>query len=422
MKFLYTRNTRRKSVAFNFKLSGEYLLKRRRPAQPKQVFTFLLTFVVLTGCAQVSGLLNRTKDNAIPPNPLPTLRIPFEIRTLWSHAVTDGARTHHLKLVPAIGENRVFVAGFRGKLNALALDSGRRLWSVNTQFRISGGTGYGEGLVVVGTEEGEVVAFSDVDGKLAWKSQLTSEILAPPQVADGIAVVRTTDGRLFGLHMKNGEALWVYDSPVPSLSLRGTSAPALNRYLAICGFDSGRVVAVGLKDGREIWEARASIPVGRTELQRMVDVDAEPVIADGVVYTVTYQGRLAAIDLDTGNILWRRDMSSHSGLTLDEQRIFVSDTEDFIWALSRETGATLWRQEKLRGRKVGAPAVFQKHILIGDSEGYVHWIDTATGEIVGRTHVDEKGIFVRPVVAGDTVIVLGNGGQLAALVPPAGKR
>lgn len=370
----------------------------------------------------MTGLFNRSDDITTPPSPLPKLAASLEIRTLWSRSVTSGARSHYLKLVPAPAQDRIFVAGFRGELSAQSLDNGDTLWSTRTRLRISGGPGQGEGLVVVGTEEGEVAAYAAADGKSLWKAQLTSEVLAPPQISDGVVVARTVDGRLFGLRVSNGEVMWVYDRSVPSLSLRGTSAPALGEGLAICGFDSGRIVAVGLQDGNEVWEARASIPSGRTELQRLVDVDAEPVIADGVTYAVTFQGRLAAIDLASGDTLWRREMSSHSGLALDERRVFVSDTEGIIWAVSRDTSATLWRQESLKGREIGVPAIYKGYLLVGDFEGYVHWLDAANGEILGRVQVDGEGVFVRPVIADDAVYVLGSGGVLAALSAPARKR
>ena len=392
---------------------------KRQSTWLARAIVLCIATTLLCGCARVTGLFDRSSSNSVKPNPLPTLTGSFQPRTVWAQSVNDGARSHYLKLVPAVLGNRLFVADFRGNLSAHRLDTGETVWSERTRLPISGGPGAGEGLVVAGTEEGEIAAFSAADGKSQWKVQLTSEILAAPQIAEGVVVVRTVDGRLYGLQASNGKTIWIYDRSVPTLSLRGTSAPALSDGLAVGGFDSGRIVAVGLTDGREVWEARVSVPSGRTELQRLVDVDAEPVIADGVTYAVTFQGRLVALDARTGEALWRREMSSHSGIALDERRIFVSDTEGVIWGLSRDTSSTLWRQEKLKGRRLGAPATYRGYLLVGDFEGYVHWLDAATGEILGRVRVGDDEVLVRPVVAGDVVYVLGNGGDLAALSAPA---
>ena len=379
----------------------------------------LVLIVVLagSGCAKIRGITG-SDDNATPPSPLPSIATPLAIQTRWSRTPTGGARSLYLKLVPAVSEKRIFVAGFRGELSALDLKSGEEIWSKDTKLKISGGPGYGEGLVLVGTEEGEVAAFKALDGAKVWQTRVSSEVLAAPQADRRIVVVRTVDGKVFGLRADDGKATWVYDRSVPALSLRGTSAPVLTGNAAIAGFDSGRIVSIGIDDGRELWESRVSAPTGRTELQRLVDIDAEPVVQDDVLYVVTYQGRVVAMDRDSGDILWRREMSSHSGLAVDHQRVYVTDTEGVIWAVSRDTAATLWRQEKLAARRLGTPAVFQDYLLLGDFEGYVHWISTETGELRGRARIDDDGVLVRPVVVGDVVYVLGNGGTLAALQLP----
>lgn len=376
----------------------------------------VLSLVLLSGCAKVTDLFG--SDNSTPPSPLPNIASPLEVKTRWSREVGGGARALYLKLVPAVSRERIFVAGYRGELTAMDRATGQEIWSVGTKLRISGGPGYGDGLVLVGTEEGEVAAFKETDGSPAWKAHVSSEVLAAPQVARGMVVARTVDGKVFGLRVADGATAWVYDRAVPALTLRGTSAPVLSADIAICGFDSGRIVAIGIDDGREIWEGRAGVPTGRSELQRLVDVDAEPVIAQGVVYVVTFQGRVAALDIGSGDTLWRREMSSYSGLAVDDHRLYITDTEGVVWALSRDTSASVWRQEALRARGLGPPAVYRGYILVGDFEGYVHWLSSETGDVVGRARVGDDAVRVRPVVVGDTVYVLGSGGALAALTLP----
>ncbi|MGK0168627.1 MAG: outer membrane protein assembly factor BamB [Gammaproteobacteria bacterium] len=381
-------------------------------------FVFLLgALIALAGCTRVNSILGRD-DNSQTPSPLPTITNPINVQTLWSKSATRGARSHYLKLVPAVSETHIFAAGFRGELTALDLLTGDERWAVDTGLAISGGLGQGDGIVLLGTEEGEVAAYDAQNGDHLWTAKVSSEVLAAPQIAQDMVVVRTIDGKVFGLRASDGSAAWAYDRNVPTLSLRGTSPPVVHGGLAISGFDGGRLVALNISDGSTDWETRITVPSGRTDLQRIVDVDAEPVVRDGVVYAVTFQGRVVAVDITTGKTVWRRNMSSHSGLAAGEAQLFVADAEDTVWSLSRDTSSSLWRQEKLKARKLGPPAIFKDYVLLGDFEGYVHWLSASTGEILGRVQVDDDQILVKPIVVGDIVYVLGNGGTLAAYTLP----
>ncbi|HSS65607.1 MAG TPA: outer membrane protein assembly factor BamB, partial [Gammaproteobacteria bacterium] len=275
--------------------------------------------------------------------------------------------------------------------------------------------GGGEGLVLVGSSDGEVVALSAETGEERWRTRVTSEVLAPPVGANGVVVTRTADGKLFGLSVSDGSQLWVYDRSVPVLTLRGTSMPVLVSGAAVSGFDSGQLAAVSLENGQTLWESRIATPRGRSELERLVDIDADPLVADGVVYAVTFQGRIAALDLFSGNLIWQRDMSSYAGLGLHNEIIYVTDADSFVWALDRRNSASLWRQDKLKGRQLTAPLGFERYVVVGDFEGYVHWLSREDGRMLARVRVDRSGILAAPVAYRDIVFIYGKGGTLTAL-------
>jgi outer membrane protein assembly factor BamB len=261
-----------------------------------------------------------------------------------------------------------------------------------------------------------VIALSAEDGALRWRVRVSSEVLAPPRASGGVVVVRTVDGRLAGLDGLTGGRLWAYDRSVPILTLRGTSPPVITHDAVLAGLDSGRLVAVALRDGRALWEQQITQPRGRSELERMVDIDAEPVVANETVYVVTYQGSIAALDLFSGRGRWQREMSSNTGLGVDSRHVYVSDTLGQVWAMDRASGSAVWRQARLKGRGLTAPVAVGEHVVVGDAEGYLHWLRRDDGQFAARTRLDSAGIAAAPVVAdGETVFVYGKGGTLAAV-------
>jgi outer membrane protein assembly factor BamB len=363
----------------------------------------------------MGDLFGREVDNSTPPAALIELPNGLDVQKIWSKNIGDGPEELFLQLTAAISGGAVFAASRKGLVSAHDLETGARLWQTNTKRSIGGGPGVGSGVVVVGTREGKVLALSPVTGEVLWMAQVTSEVLSPPQAGEGVVVVRTVDGKLIGLSAIDGERLWIYDRGVPTLTLRGTSTPTISEGTAVCGFDGGRLVAVSLQTGQPLWETRIALPTGRSELERMVDIDSNIVISDRTVYVVSFQGRTAAVDLDTGTILWRRDMSSHAGLGIDDSSVYVTDDQSHVWSLDRESSASIWRQTDLQARHLTSPVRLGNHILVGDFEGYVHWLRIDDGEIVGRIRVDKDGIITPPVIKGDTAYVYGRGGQLAAL-------
>lgn len=381
-------------------------------------FGALLTVLALSGCGAITDFLGSDAEEAPAPAKLEDIGSAIEIDTLWSRQAASGEGERRLELGLAVAGGQVFAAGHEGDIAAYDPLTGERLWEVDTGIPISGGPGAGAGLVVAGSSAGDVIALSGANGAEAWRAKVSSEVLSAPAVGERIVVVRTVDGKLFGLDTGSGKRSWVYDRTVPALTLRGTSAPVIAGDLVVAGFDSGHLAAVSLADGRLVWESQVIPPTGRTELERLADIDADPVVVDGVVYVVAYQGRIAAFDLTTGRGLWRREMSSHTGIGAGQRLLYVTDERSRIWALDRSSGSSLWRQDGLDLRRATRPVELGQHVVVADFDGYVHWLSVDDGRFVARARTGASAVLAPPIATEAAVYVLGGTGKLTALAPP----
>ena len=370
----------------------------------------LLVLILSTGCSWFGG-----SDNLIPPAKLQDIAQPLSVRQLWETQVGSGAKNQFIRLTPALADGRLYAASFDGVVMALDALSGQRLWETATGLSISGGVGVSDnGLALVGTNKGQVVALRQDNGQEAWRAQVSSEVLAPPRAASGIVVIRTGDGKFTGLDARTGERRWVYAPAMPTLSLRGVAPPVVTRTLVIAGLETGKLLVLSLDKGLPITEKTIAPPRGRTEIERLIDIDAEPKILGENLYMAAYRGNVAALDMRNGNLLWNREVSSYAGLDVDERQVYISDDTDAVLALDRRTGGTLWRQAELIGRRLSAPVATRDHVVVGDFEGYLHWLSKDSGKIVGRIRAASKAIVAPPFAAGDTVFVQGQGGALGA--------
>ena len=389
---------------------------------PNQVFLtqgempapFLRFLLLLAGWAVV--LLSGCSSTAVePPAPLKEFKPELAVTTVWSAQVGKGTGKKDLRLKPRLAGEVLYANDHRGIVVALDAGSGELRWQVELDELLTSGPGYGDGRIVLGSADGLVIALSAEDGKLLWRAQLSSEILAPPAVGDGVVVAHTGDGKLFALSAADGRQLWVYDRNVPTLTLHGTSSPVVLADVVLDGFASGKIALLQLRDGRVLWERSIAIPRGRSELERMVDIDASPLVRGSVVYVVSYQGRVAALDLQTGRILWSRPMSASQGLAADEKALYLSDDRDRVWALDRFSGASLWQQESLQRRSLTAPVFYRdESVVVGDREGYLHWMARSDGHFTGRFLLG-AGIRVAPLVAGERLYAYNDEGRLFCL-------
>lgn len=387
----------------------------------KQAFVTVLLTLLLGGCSTLgdwSESILGGDDNADPPAPLVDIESPIAVKKLWSTSVGVGDDKQFINLVPAVDESQIFVADRKGQVVAFDLETGKKNWSVKTETAIAAGPGVGEGLVLVGTSDAEVLALSTIDGTLLWKAEVSSEVLSVPRIDLDKVIVQTADGNVAALDAGDGHEVWIHDRSIPVLTLRGTSSPAVQHGLVVVGYANGKLAALSAEKGFDVWETSITIPKGSSEIDRMVDIDGDPIIVGAAVYVTTYQGRIAVVDIQNGDPGWTRDMSSSVGLGVDFSQVYVTDDQSHVWALSRGSGATEWKVEDMNNRQLTAPEPFEDYILVGDVEGYVHLLSRYDGRVAARVKVDSRGVNSKPLVKDGVFYVYGNSGKLAAYTLP----
>lgn len=372
----------------------------------------------LSGCGMVEHLFVEEVYEA-PPSELTEFTPEFKTDVLWESDAGDGSGKTDSKLGIWWQNGKIFAVDHEGEVNVFSADNGRRLWDTDLDKAVVTGAGGGMNMVLIGTQKGDLIALNEESGEQLWRSRLTSEVLAPPRGADGIVVARTADGRVSGLASDTGEVKWTYQRNVPLLSLRGAGAPVIADNKVIAGYDNGKLVALSLTDGKVLWEKSVAVPRGRTELDRLVDIDADPVVINDTVYVVTYQGNAAGVDLSTGQTLWSREMSSQTGLdAVYGDAVFVTDDEGNVWAVQDGSGDALWRQTRLVRREVTGPAVAGDYVVVGDLEGYLHWIARDDGRFVARQQITDAAIRTKPLVVDGVIYVTAADGTVAAVQVP----
>lgn len=352
---------------------------------------------LLGGCAAPDYMQRGQRT----PESLQTFSGEIGVNQLWSVQLGDGNRYADHRLVPEVADGRVYVADWDGDLFTVDAKSGRRIWEKDLDDELAGGPTVGDGVVAIGTRAGEVVGLSAKDGSVLWRSGVTSEVLTPPAYGDGLFVVRSADGRVFGLRASDGSRAWLYDRTVPVLTLRGNSPPLIVDGKALVGLDNGKLVALDLKTGEQAWEATIGIPRGRTDLERMVDVDGRLSEARGTVYASAYQGRTMAVDIASGKTVWSRDVPSYDGTAEDVGNVYVTDDDQRVWALDRYNGASVWRQDRLAKLRLTAPVVYGDYLVVGSNDGYLNWLAKDSGKLVARTRLQplspaERDAAIRP--------------------------
>ncbi|NRB71130.1 MAG: outer membrane protein assembly factor BamB [Xanthomonadales bacterium] len=335
-------------------------------------------------------------------------------RKLWSEDLGKGIDDRKQQLRPAYSSGTFWIADYKGRLTSIDAADGAERWELDTELSFSGGPGLTGELVIMGTENGEVHAFQRDSGTPVWIARVSSEVLAPPTAADGIVVVRSIDGRVFGLNASNGRRLWVYDRSVPLLTLRGNATPVIRAGIVYLGYDSGEVVALRLEDGSLLWEEAIATPEGRSELDRLADVDGAMALVASDLLVSSYKSRLSSVAADSGRLLWFKDIASATGVTVYRTNLATSDREGNVWMLDRRNGSTLWRQDALANRGLTRPVFYDDFVVVGDYEGYLHWLRVADGNFVARTKVGGDGFIGAPQVVGDVLYVYTQKGDLVA--------
>jgi outer membrane protein assembly factor BamB len=394
----------------------------------------------LSGCSTVSGWFADEEELEI--RKLPEITMAFESKVKWSDSVGDGVENYFSRLSPAVGYGKIFAADREGEIVAFDPETGKEIWSTNVSrkskesslsnlyglfagrvsAKISGGLTVAYNSVYFGTEDGLVYSLNHEDGSVNWKTNVPSEVIAEPATDAGILVVNTVSGTLMGLDANTGEIKWQNDSDVPPLTLRGISAPAAAAGGAIIGLANGRVRVSILETGLTAWEAVIAKPTGATELERIVDIDSKPLVFGGTIFLVSYGGSLAAVELRTGNVIWNREYASFRNVTIDGNRLFVTDNNSNIYAIDRRNGVELWSNGDLRKRNLTGATPVGDYIAVGDKFGYLHYFTQDEGKYVSRIAIgdddEDEAIYNQPIYEDGYFVVQTRDGQINVINTP----
>lgn len=372
----------------------------------------LIVPVVLT--ALLAGCAGKVEPE-YPPRELQSFETRAELDHVWGQGVGDGLGIARYPIRPAQDDGRLFAADQAGLLRAIDAASGEELWQVELDTPVSSGLTAVAGRVYVGTRNGEVLALDQEDGGVIWRARVSSEVLAPPQANSSLLVVQSVDGAVTALDRASGEERWVYTSSQPALTLRGTGTPQVIEQVTFAGFANGRLVTLDNRSGQALWDMRVAVPQGRSEVERLVDLDGKPLLTrDGRLYVTSYNGRLLALEATSGEILWARDASSYLSPLLVGDTLFTVNEASHILALDALSGRVLWESDALEGRWLTSPAFVDGRIALGDYQGYVHLLDADNGEIVGRRDVGGDGISLAPIADDQRLYVLTDDGEVNA--------
>lgn len=378
----------------------------------------LLLVLLLSGCTTLTDLKTDVSERLFgpeakdPPAELVEFKPSATAKVAWRAGI---GKAESYEFTPALDRDAIFAAGEDGDIVRLDAATGKQVWRIKAGEPLSGGVGAGENLVLVGTPKGMVLAF-DQNGKALWKSKVSSEVLSAPKVRGGIVVIRSGDSRIYGLDAADGKRKWVYERATPSLSLRSAAGVVLDGGAAYVGFAGGKLVALKADDGKVLWEASVAQPKGSTEIERIADITSLPVVDGRLVYAVAYQGRIAAIDRMSGRVTWNRDISSYTGMSAEDGRVYVTHSGGAVYAVDYSGGKSYWRQGGLLNRQLSAPVPMGPYVAVGDLEGYVHFLAREDGAFAARIQTEGSPIMAQPIDIGNsTLVVQTRGGGVYAV-------
>jgi outer membrane protein assembly factor BamB len=381
----------------------------------------------VTYALRIAGLLAATallascgmfgdKEEELEPMELVKIQPSIEIKRIWTAKLGDSSEFLRVALRPAGDGNRIYAASRDGRVYAFEPETGKQLWRTRLDTELSAGPGVGEGFVITTSKDGVAIALDAATGEEQWRASIAGESLARPLIKDGVVVLQTIDNRLQALSVFDGRERWAVVQSTPALTMRGSSSPVAVGSTVIAGFDNGRIVAADIDSGTVIWEALLAPPKGRSDLDRLSDVDGELAVVGQDLYATGYQGRLAALASESGQILWNRDISSYEGVSADWNSVYTVRDDGEVIALTRRTGAESWRNGSLLRREPTLAVPFNTNVVVGDLEGYIHFFSTIDGEPVARERLGSKAISNDPLVIANRLYVQSDGGTLAAYV------
>ncbi len=382
----------------------------------KRIIAITALAVALSGCSSFKNIFGNDKDDEKPTDPaeLVDFTPSATVTKLWSVSAGKGENRLGVRQGPEVSDGRVFAAAIEGGVRAFDLQTGAAVWSHESDLRLSGGPGVGDGLVVVGSLDGHVIALDAATGTEKWQARVPNEVITAPTIGQGLVLVRSNDGRVTAFDAASGERRWFYNKDLPSLTVRGNASVTLGPGVAFVNNDDGTLSAMSLSDGRLMWSQIVGVPEGRTELDRMADADGPAVLDGTTVFATSYKKETIAIDGPSGRPIWTRDNGGVGGIGLAPGSVVVADPAGIVWALDKSTGAPVWSHTVLARRSLTAPTVQGDYVVVGDFDGYLHWLRLDNGELATRERAGGKALRAKPVVADGILIVQNVDGELTA--------
>jgi outer membrane protein assembly factor BamB len=376
----------------------------------------LSLLIMLTGCGTIDNYLLGKDNTASPAELSPIKNHTLNVFESWHQQVGKGTDGAYLEMSPALDTNSVYTADIKGHVMAFNRNTGKKLWENELNTDLISGPSIGDGYLAVTSKEAQVIVLDTETGKKLWKKTVSNEVFAPPTIADGNVFVNTVDGKLYAFNETDGQQAWLYDHGTTALVMRAGSSPQVMFGVVVAGFSDAKLVGLRADTGQLLWEKIMATPHGVSDVERIADIDSDPLILDGTAYVASYQQNVSALSLQSGELIWEKNnISTFVNMVATPSTLYVVDNKSVIWAINRESGTVLWQQKAFHNRRLSAPViVLDKALVVGDYQGFVHWISLEDGTPLNRTRPSHSSIYSQPIVDGNSLYILTSNGRLVA--------
>lgn len=376
---------------------------------------FILALCVgMQGCSKIDDYM-LGKDNSPKPKELAELDGKVKVTQNWTASVGKSSKNkEYLRLQPVINGGIIYTADASGVVHAVNKSNGQIKWTTQLKHGLVSGPSIANGFIAVGTNNSSLVLLNQADGKKIWQTKVSGEILSPPAIAHKKVIAKTIDGQVYAFNAADGKQLWKSEHGSPSLVLKASSSPVIMGNLVLIGFSDGKMDALDLDNGRLVWQRSIAYASGSSDVERLVDIDADPIVDGNVVYLASYQGYIGALSLSDGQFIWRKPGSVYKNMLLSGNTLYISDSHDVLWSINKKNGQVNWKQKVLKARGLTEPSLVGKDLVVGDKTGYLHFLNSQTGELLGRFKAS-SGVSISPGVKGRRLYVLTDNGMLNQL-------
>lgn len=379
-----------------------------------KLFILALCAAAIQGCSKVDDYL-LGKDNTPKPKELAAIQDKVKVAQNWTVAVGKSSKNReYLRLKPTISSGIIYTADASGLVHAVNQRDGQIKWTTQLKHNLVSGPTIANGYIAVGTSNSSLVLLNQADGKKLWQNKVSGEILSPPAITHKKVIAKTIDGKVYAFNAADGKQVWISEHGSPSLVLKASSSPVVVGNLVLIGFSDGKMDAIDVNTGRVVWQRSIAYASGSSDVERLVDIDADPIVEGDVAYLASYQGYIGALSLSSGQFIWRKPGSVYKNMLSSGNTLYISDSHDVLWSLNKQNGQVNWKQKVLKARGLTEPALVGKDLVVGDKTGYLHFIDAQTGEMLGR-YKASSGVSISPSVVGRRLYVLTDNGLLNQL-------